>query len=50
MGSVNSEHNPLGQTSEYKDVYDPSLLFPISREESWKKQGLGSISSAFLWC
>lgn len=40
MGSVNSEHNPLGQTSEYKDVYDPSLLFPISREESWKKQGL----------
>lgn len=40
MTSVNSSDNPLGQVSEYKDVYDPALLYPIAREESWKNQGL----------
>lgn len=40
MASVDSKHNPLGQASEYKDVYDPALLYPIAREESWNKQGL----------
>lgn len=40
MSSVNSELNPLGQKSEYKDEYDPSLLFSISRDESWKSLGL----------
>ena len=39
MGSVHSEHNPLGKTSEYPDRYDPSLLFPIDRDESWKASG-----------
>lgn len=39
MASVNSELNPLGQKSEYKDVYDASLLFPIARDESWKLSG-----------
>lgn len=40
MASVNSEFNPLGQTTEYKDKYDPSLLFAIARDESWKSLGL----------
>lgn len=40
MSSVNSEFNPLGQKSEYKDEYDPSLLFSIARDESWKALGL----------
>ena len=39
MGSVTSEQNPLGKTSAYPDQYDPSLLFPIDREESWKLSG-----------
>lgn len=40
MASVDSQNNPLGQISAYKDEYDPTLLFPIAREESWQKQGL----------
>lgn len=40
MASVTSEHNPLGKVSAYKDEYDPSLLFPIEREESWRVHGL----------
>lgn len=40
MTSVTSELNPLGKVSAYKDQYDPSLLFPIERSESWKAQGL----------
>ncbi len=40
MSSVNSEFNPLGQKSEYKDEYDPTLLFSIARDESWKSLGL----------
>jgi len=31
---------PLGQTSQYPDQYDPSLLFPIPRIENRKKLGL----------
>ena len=37
--SINNESNPLGKSSEYKDQYDASLLFPIDREESWKTLG-----------
>jgi len=36
MASVHSESNPLGKSSAYIDSYDPTLLFPISRAESWK--------------
>lgn len=39
MTSVNHELNPLGKSSVYQDEYDPSLLFPIDRNESWKKLG-----------
>lgn len=34
-----NKENPLGQFSEYPDAYDAGLLFPIDREESWKKSG-----------
>lgn len=40
MSSVLDENNPLGQATEYKDTYDASLLFPITRDESWKGQGI----------
>jgi 7-cyano-7-deazaguanine reductase len=40
MASVHSENNPLGKSSDYKDRYDPTLLFPISRAESWKSVGI----------
>lgn len=36
MASVHSDNNPLGKNSAYIDSYDPTLLFPISRAESWK--------------
>ena len=39
MGSVHSETNPLGKTSDYPDQYDAGLLFPIDRNESWKAMG-----------
>lgn len=39
MSSVHDVNNPLGKQSDYTDRYDPSLLFPISREESWKAAG-----------
>jgi len=39
MSSVHSEHNPLGQISEYPDTYDAGLLFPIDRDESWRASG-----------
>ena len=39
MGSVHSETNPLGKTSEYPEHYDAGLLFPIDRNESWKASG-----------
>ena len=48
MTSVNSEHNPLGQISEYKDFYDPTLLYPIARDESWKSQGLDRYQVPFF--
>ena len=48
MTSVNSENNPLGQVSEYKDVYDPALLYPIARDESWKSQGLDRFQVPFF--
>jgi 7-cyano-7-deazaguanine reductase len=40
MASVHSDNNPLGQVSAYRDTYDPSVLFPIERDESWRAQGL----------
>lgn len=39
MASINDSKNPLGKTSDYIDQYDPSILFPIEREESWKAAG-----------
>ncbi len=39
MTSVHSENNPLGKHSAYPEQYDPTLLFPIARDESWKAQG-----------
>ncbi|UZK03752.1 NADPH-dependent 7-cyano-7-deazaguanine reductase QueF [Venatoribacter cucullus] len=47
MTSVTSEFNPLGKVSAYKDQYDPSLLFPIERNESWQAQGLDRSAVAF---
>ena len=40
MASVHGQDNPLGQQSEYVDQYDPQLLFPIARDESWQQAGL----------
>jgi len=40
MASVHSANNPLGKNSAYIDRYDPTLLFPISRAESWKSVGI----------
>lgn len=40
MASVHGENNPLGKSSAYIDSYDPTLLFPISRAESWKSVGI----------
>ena len=40
MTSVHSESNPLGKQSAYIDRYDPTILFPISRAESWKASGI----------
>ena len=48
MASVTSEHNPLGKASEYKDQYDPSLLFPIARDESWKAHGMDRHEVSFF--
>jgi len=48
MGSVHSEHNPLGKTSDYPDTYDASLLFPIDREESWRAAGEKRSEVAFF--
>ena len=48
MTSVNNDANPLGKSSEYKDQYEPALLFPISRDESWKLQGLDRNSVPFF--
>ena len=48
MGSVSSEQNPLGKTSAYPDQYDPGLLFPIDREESWKLSGEQRSEVAFF--
>lgn len=39
MHSVESELNPLGKKSEYKDQYDANLLFGIDRNEGWKESG-----------
>lgn len=39
MSSVESEFNPLGKHTAYKDQYDASLLFPIARDESWARAG-----------
>lgn len=47
MASVHSENNPLGKSSAYIDSYDPTLLFPISRAESWKAVGIERESLPF---
>ncbi|GGY35424.1 NADPH-dependent 7-cyano-7-deazaguanine reductase [Bacterioplanes sanyensis] len=47
MASVHSDHNPLGQASEYKDQYDPSLLYPIERQESWQSLGQSRDQAGF---
>lgn len=39
MASVDSVQNPLGKSTVYVDQYDPAQLFPIEREESWKRSG-----------
>jgi 7-cyano-7-deazaguanine reductase len=48
MASVHSESNPLGKSSAYIDSYDPTLLFPISRAESWKAAGIERDSLPFF--
>lgn len=40
MASVHGENNPLGKSSAYIDSYDPTILFPISRAESWTAVGV----------
>lgn len=40
--------NPLGQTTEYKTQYDPSLLFPIPRAESRKGLGVSTDNLPFF--
>ena len=40
MASVYGENNPLGKSSAYIDSYDPTILFPISRAESWTAVGV----------
>ncbi len=40
MSKINHESNPLGKSTEYIDQYDASLLYPISRNESWEASGL----------
>lgn len=39
MASITDTNNPLGKNTAYVDQYDPSILFPISRDESWKDAG-----------
>ena len=34
------DNAPLGKSSEYPDQYDPSLLFPVAREENRRRIGL----------
>lgn len=34
------DHSPLGKTSEYVDIYTPSLLYPIPRSPKWTELGL----------
>lgn len=34
------DNAPLGKTSDYPDRYDPSLLFPVAREENRRRIGL----------
>lgn len=36
MASITDTNNPLGKSTAYVDQYDPSILFAISRDESWK--------------
>ncbi len=37
------QKNPLGKKSEYKNIYDPSLLFPIKREINRKIIGIKEV-------
>lgn len=41
-------HSPLGKTTEYPDLYNPGLLFPIPRLEKWAKLGLSPDSLPYL--
>lgn len=34
------DNAPLGKNSDYPDQYDPSLLFPVAREENRRRLGL----------
>src|SRR5690554_1736027 len=34
------DNAPLGKASEYPDQYDPSLLFPVARDENRRRIGL----------
>ncbi len=34
------DNAPLAKSSEYPDQYDPSLLFPVAREENRRRIGL----------
>lgn len=35
-----AEQSPLGKVNQYIDSYQPSLLFPISRQMKWEELGL----------
>ena len=48
MTSVHSENNPLAKHSAYPEQYDPTLLFPIARDESWKAQGQNRAAVPFM--
>lgn len=47
MNSITNAANPLGKNTEYKDTYDASLLFAISRDESWKALGKERLAVPF---
>ena len=32
--------NPLGKSSPYSDVFDPSVLFPIARSQARSQSGI----------
>lgn len=42
------ESSPLGKASSYKDTYDPSLLFPIARQEKRSEIGIDGNNLPFV--